>query len=467
MTQLDSHSASHAPTPAGSPLLEHSLAILRHAIEQPHWDDRLVRVEAQLPLPAPGLLPSLFDSFAMEDAVYWAQPDGTTTVGLGCLAVLTAEGEARFATLREAATSLPRWATLFAGFSFRAGDGGFGDARAIVPLLTLRSDGNACSITLGFDREHHDEATRERLRALIDELAARWRTSTTNVSALPAERVAEADAESERYVAAVDAARTHIRQGALAKVMLHCQTPVHTRVVRAPGAVLRSLDRRHPESTRFAFRVDGVTFLGATPERLVRRRDRHIAADVLAGSLPRSQGDDRAVALLNSSKDLSEHELTRRSIADVLGPRCVSLEQDGPRVLTLPNVHHLHTALQGVLRSDEHVLSLVEALHPTPAVGGVPRAEAMTYIAEHEPASRGWYAAPVGWFTPDGDGDFAVALRCAKLNGHEVTLYAGAGIVADSDPRSELLETRSKRRAMAGALAIELTPIEMHDHGRT
>ena len=112
--------------------------------------------------------------------------------------------------------------------------------------------------------------------------------------------------------------------------------------------------------------------------------------------------------------------------------------------------------MEGTLATSRHVLDLVQALHPTPAVGGSPRKEALAFLEAHEHLERGWYAAPIGWFRPDGDGDFAVALRCALVKPEGVTLYAGAGIVAGSDPERELAETATKRRAIAGALGLEI-----------
>jgi isochorismate synthase EntC len=117
-------------------------------------------------------------------------------------------------------------------------------------------------------------------------------------------------------------------------------------------------------------------------------------------------------------------------------------------------VVHLRTRISGVLREPLHVLELVERLHPTPAVGGVPTARALSWIAEHEPDERGWYAGPIGWVDAQGDGAFAVALRSGLLENHRASLYAGAGIVQGSDARSELNETRWKLQALLGALGV-------------
>lgn len=136
-----------------------------------------------------------------------------------------------------------------------------------------------------------------------------------------------------------------------------------------------------------------------------------------------------------------------------LEPLCSCLHvAPEPRVRELREVLHLHTPIRGTLTRPRHVLELVEGLHPTPAVGGVPTAEALRWIPEHEPDERGWYAAPVGWFDAAGDGEFAVALRSCVLRGREAYLYAGAGIVRDSDPELEYHEMELKKQALLRAL---------------
>jgi menaquinone-specific isochorismate synthase len=199
--------------------------------------------------------------------------------------------------------------------------------------------------------------------------------------------------------------------------------------------------------TRFAFRPGETAFVGATPERLVARRGLSVASEALAGSAARSE------ALLASRKDLGEHGFVVREIARRLRPLCRSLTVgERPDVRELRHVLHLHTPIEGVLAEPTHVLELVEALHPTPAVAGVPTDGALAWIAARESAPRGWYAGPVGWLDGDGDGEFAVALRSGVVDGARAWLYAGAGIVRDSDPRAEYDELELKQRALAAAL---------------
>jgi menaquinone-specific isochorismate synthase len=197
----------------------------------------------------------------------------------------------------------------------------------------------------------------------------------------------------------------------------------------------------------WTFHVSGL--FGSTPEMLVRRERGLVASRVLAGTIRRT-GDDAhdltlAATLARSSKDLEEHEFAVRSVADALAPYCTSMNvPEAPFVLHLPNVMHLATDVTGVLDSDASSLALAAALHPSAAVGGTPTADAVAIIREIERLDRGRYAGPVGWIDADGDGEWGIALRCAAHQGSRVQLFAGCGIVADSDPAAELAEAAAK-----------------------
>ena len=189
---------------------------------------------------------------------------------------------------------------------------------------------------------------------------------------------------------------------------------------------------------------------------LPRLDGRAVQASSLAGSAPRGADptEDRAHAALlaASAKDLAEHALVREALVDALERLCDHVRAaEVPSLFTLPHVHHLHTAVTGTLRAEHTLIDLVEALHPTPAVGGAPRAAALSYIRANEQLDRGWYAAPVGWMARDR-GEFAVGLRSAVIRGRDAVLFAGCGIVAGSDPDSEYAETLLKLRPMEDAI---------------
>jgi isochorismate synthase len=214
----------------------------------------------------------------------------------------------------------------------------------------------------------------------------------------------------------------------------------------------------NPDAFTFAAPTTDGILVGASPELLVSRFGREVRSNPLAGSAARSgdPGEDRANAdeLLASAKDAEEHAIVVEAIARVLRPFCRELTWDpAPTLLETPNVWHLSTRFRGLLREPSPpVVELVQALHPTPAVAGEPRDAALGLIAELEPFERGSYAGSVGWVDASGDGEWAIALRCAELRGDRATLYAGAGIVGGSRPDAEVDETERKFRAFLDAL---------------
>jgi menaquinone-specific isochorismate synthase len=262
--------------------------------------------------------------------------------------------------------------------------------------------------------------------------------------------------DSERWMSVVAEAVARIGAGELEKVVLardlvaSADEPID---VRWP---LRRLASTYP--TCWTFHVDGL--FGATPELLVRRERGLVTSRVLAGTIRRT-GDDEAdlalsAALARSSKDLEEHEYAVRSVAEALEPSCSSMNvPEAPFVLHLPNVMHLATDVTGVVHdaSEGSSLQLVEALHPSAAVGGTPTPAAVGVIAEIEGMDRGRYAGPVGWTDASGDGEWGIGLRSGEVSGSTVRLFAGCGIVADSDPEAELAESQAKFIPVRDALS--------------
>ncbi|MEI7055946.1 isochorismate synthase [Nocardioides sp. CCNWLW239] len=225
-------------------------------------------------------------------------------------------------------------------------------------------------------------------------------------------------------------------------------------------AVLRRLAAAYP--TCWTFHVDDL--FGATPELLVRRERGLVTSRVLAGTIwptgeeAKSNGTgDHALAssLAESSKNLEEHEYAARSVADALEPHCSSMNvPEAPFVLKLPNVMHLATDITGVASDGVSSLDLAAALHPSAAVGGTPREDAVALIAEIESMERARYAGPVGWMDATGDGEWGIALRSAEMiDDRTARLFAGCGIVASSDPATELAETQAKFVPIRDALS--------------
>lgn len=259
-----------------------------------------------------------------------------------------------------------------------------------------------------------------------------------------AERVAQT-------VARIDA-------GEVEKVVLARDEMIHTGSPIDLRALLRNLADSYVRT--WVFSVDGL--VGATPEMLVRLEKGLVTSRVLAGTIRRT-GDDAAdlmlaATLARSSKDLEEHEYAVRSVADALHPHCSSMNvPEDPFVLHLPNVMHLASDVTGRLTGTTDSLRLAEALHPSAAVCGTPREAADALIERLEGMDRGRYAGPVGWTDANGDGEWGIALRCGRIDAHDLTrmrVFAGCGIVAGSDPATEVAESRAKLLPMKSAFGL-------------
>jgi menaquinone-specific isochorismate synthase len=264
---------------------------------------------------------------------------------------------------------------------------------------------------------------------------------------------------------AVRAALAAIERGEAQKIViardLAGTVPAHADLRR----LVRALATGYPDT--WAFAVDGI--VGASPETLVTVHGGEVTARVLAGTRPRGADADEDTAitseLATNQKDIDEHEYAVRSVVDALRPHTSALAAaEQPFTLKLPNLWHLATDVEGTLSNGSSALDMVRALHPTAAVAGTPRDAAMAAIRRIEPFDRGRYAGPVGWIDAEGDGEWAIALRCAQFGPADadapvdpsatrsVTAHAGGGIVAGSIPEAELLETRVKFRPIVDSL---------------
>jgi menaquinone-specific isochorismate synthase len=254
--------------------------------------------------------------------------------------------------------------------------------------------------------------------------------------------------ESVRHILA------SIDSGEVRKVVLARQLVVEGGGRFDRRVILDRLRRSHPSCFTYA----AGDFVGASPELLIRRRGNEVASCPMAGTVRRGdtpEEDEALVAgLRRSVKEAEEHRLLVEAVVSALAPVCAGPPRAGePDVVRFPTVSHLATRVSGVLRDPApSALALAGRLHPTPAVGGLPRSEALATIAALEGFDRGLYAGPVGWVDANGDGEWAVALRGAQLDGPRARLVAGAGIVAGSDPDAEWAETEAKLRPMLAAL---------------
>jgi menaquinone-specific isochorismate synthase len=260
------------------------------------------------------------------------------------------------------------------------------------------------------------------------------------------------------YQAAVRQAVEEIGRGIFEKIVLARAKDLAAAKPLHPLRVLNGLRQRYPDCYSFSLANGaGQSLIGASPELLVRVRDRAVETEALAGSARRgaSASEDAALAgaLLGDEKELREHRLVVQAIARRLKALGVAPEfADRPGLRRFANVQHLHTPIRGMLPDSLRLLDVLASLHPTPAVGSIPQSAATERIRKAEGFPRGLYAGALGWMDAHGGGEFFVGLRSALINGARARLYAGAGIVAGSSPEKEFAETELKFRAMEEAL---------------
>lgn len=450
----------------------------------PIGDLRLVTATVAVPAVDPITLYAVATEAGLEAALWLRPSDATALVGIGRAWATEPDGPGRFRAAEDAWRSLleharvdapddpaaPGGPTLLGALGFtgrRPADGDawapFGPASLVLPELLYAADGDRASVTASV--LDGDPGAARALERRWRELAARARAAAPSPSGMVARpvvaplAVAAEQPAHDAWRRLVGMFAGAVGRGRLDKVVLARRVDLRSPLELDVPNALRRLAATAPESTTYAFRRDGRTFLGATPERLVRSEGRRFRTVAVAGTIGRGADaaeDDRlADALLASEKDREEHAVVVAAIRAALAPVAETLEvAPEVEVLRLRFVQHLVTEISGTLRDAHGLLALAERLHPTPAVGGEPRDLALALLDEHEGFDRGWYAGPIGWLGADGDGELCVALRCGIVDRTRATLFAGCGIVADSDPDREWEESRIKLRAVVSAIGI-------------
>ncbi|MGI9606226.1 MAG: isochorismate synthase [Acidimicrobiales bacterium] len=318
------------------------------------------------------------------------------------------------------------------------------NAHLDVPSIVIGETTGVRWLTV-FEPFTRADAARRIMALADDERKGPWPTKVVVTPGRPAD-------EWRDSVVAV--ARDRVASSSLEKAVLARELVVTGDAPFDPATIVERLDHRFPGAMVFA--IDG--FVGASPELLVSRSGRLVNAHPLAGTAARSADttadEESKTALLASSKDRSEHNITIEWLLNELRPACSYIDAEPePSVVTLANVHHLGTIVEGMLSEPAvSILDLVAAVHPTPALGGAPQADALALIAELEGFDRARYGGPAGWVDAQGNGAFAVGVRTAQLTGDRATVCAGVGVVAQSDPQAELEETQAKFGALLGAL---------------
>ena len=386
---------------------------------------------------------------------YFSSPGGREIGGIGAAWKTVAAGPERLIDLDGAIRGLPHDAPVLVGFSFFPGGSrrpewdGFAPATAVVPLISVVRSGRESNLTLAIPSGRSARDVLELLLGLEAAPALRGFEAADHV-------VESRPAPSDWRESVADAVGA-IRAGSLEKVVLARSVTVRTDIPARPFDLVSELRNGYPYSFSFGWQEGDSVFVGASPELLVATSDLDLRANPLAGSAARGSSDQEDIrlghALAASGKDRREHRFVVEDMRARLEPLTDELAVPEPVLRKFPTVQHLSTEITGRLSESHSVIQLSDVLHPTPAVGGTPREESLLFLDKIEEIDRGWYAGGIGWCDSTGDGEVAIALRCGLIRGTTAYLYAGAGIVADSDPMAELFETRLKFRPMLDLLS--------------
>ncbi|HWK24584.1 MAG TPA: isochorismate synthase [Ureibacillus sp.] len=409
---------------------------------------------------------------------FWQNREKTfTLVGLGhAYTIANNEGDDRFDLVEKQWKELTKnivkeerepQPILFGGFTFdpkndKKGEwDGFPQSLFSVATyqLVMRNDKAYISIHLITDKENSLEDF-EQLRKERDQLihAAQVKELKTYSKPLMANY---RELFKDDYLKTISNVTQLIKANEAKKVVIARSLEMEFEDTVSSPQVLSQVVNEQPESYLFGIEHEDLLFFGASPERLVKVENGHAFSSCVAGSIKRGKTaeEDKLLgdSLLNDAKNLGEHQYVVEMIVDTFEKNCIQYKvPKHPKLLKIRDIQHLYTPVEGKLAQNATILQLVKLLHPTPALGGVPRQEAMDVIRQNETMNRGLYAAPLGWIDADGNGEFAVAIRSAALKENKAYLYAGGGIVADSEPISEYEETLVKFRPMLRALGGQL-----------
>lgn len=411
--------------------------------------------------------------------MFWQNREKTFTwVGLGHAHVITAHSpHGRFEHVKKEWQTLCKQIVneerevqpiLFGGFSFdplnekQSVWTKFPEAYFAVPTFQLIIKGERAFVSIHLiTKEKETFAAFDALRKERDRLIHAAQVSELKKYRKPLV-VKRTELKKKEYLDSIKKVTAVIKAQQAEKVVIARALKLNFDQPLEPAAALYQVSEEQPESFLFGMEAENQFFFGATPERLVKVQDRQALSTCLAGSTPRGKTVEIDTALgnelLNDKKNRSEHQFVVKMISQVFNAHSSKMfVPKMPKLMKIRDIQHLYTPVEGELKEGSNLLDLVQDLHPTPALGGEPKQEAMSLIRQYETMSRGYYAAPVGWIDANGDGEFAVAIRSALLDGKEAYLYAGGGIVEDSHPEAEYDETWVKFRPMLRVLGGQMS----------
>ncbi|RDH83572.1 MAG: hypothetical protein DIZ78_13730 [endosymbiont of Escarpia spicata] len=431
-----------------------------------------------LTLPLPEVHLHNLSAMADDNWFFWAKPEQDEyVIGIGDALTVTTSGDDRLKHLATAYKQLQnRWIRLdpeqttchpitFIGFAFAPDDPmdaawkGMPNTGLFLPQLLLQQRDNSCVLSCSWDcNVDNDKGVIlgqliGRLEELITTLSHKpgpsgQRTTLTRIESTPT---------PDKWLGLVEQLQSGIKRGELEKTVLARHIRVQAQHTLNPVRLSATLNYLYPRSLHFATRFNGETLTAATPERLLSCRGSEIICDAVGGTTQRSAEENKDLALgqalLSDPKTAHEHRVVVDTIKQALEPLCTHLRHpQKPQLMPLRNLQHLWTEIRGEMNPGVSLLDVAAKLHPTGAVNGASSEKAFAWLQQNEPLNRGWYTGAAGWLSASGDGELAVLLRCALLDGDCAELYAGAGITAGSDPTAEFKETELKFFAMLEAL---------------
>jgi salicylate biosynthesis isochorismate synthase len=454
-------------------VIRHSLLFaMNTASKKASAEGRPVLAVASTPVAPVDLLSAFTRYYHHDDVSLWLGLAGKSILGVGSALECFGQSSSRFSTVSSQWHAAIDGAVVVGGIAPFALGGfrfdpacnispiweNFKDGALSIPRLAVLhlGDGNCHVVAADYVPPHADLPSRfERMVSLLEN-----KDSISGSAPLAQPVLLESEKEKHRWHALVHAALRDISQGKARKIVAARMLRVKADVPFAMPDIVQRLKMDNPKAAVFAFGRKGAYFVGATPEVLLTANAGFFRTMALAGSAPRSEDPAQDAAfgqgLLASEKERQEHDFVVQAVSQALRSRCRCIAMDAsPSLHKLKSVQHLVTHFEGEIIQPCNLLDIIEQLHPTPAVGGVPCNSALEFLRAHEGCDRGWYAGPVGWLDALGNGEFMVSLRSGVINGRNASLFAGCGLVAGSDSEKEYRETQLKFSTMLDGVCPE------------
>ncbi|MFP3125062.1 isochorismate synthase [Ectobacillus funiculus] len=435
--------------------------VLVSAVKKVEWTDPLLFYAAA-------------KQFGYTERFYWSDPEQHIVfAGIGSAFTIANSSQKRFQDTQNRwqqllnrvivhgpAYSFGTGPLLFGGFSFDPLKQKtqlwetFSDTVLVLPsfLLTMKEGESWLTINQLVGHDDCAEDLYERMQNMEEQLLQHSRQPLSEQGSVI---VSQHEVQTKSWMEAIQAVQSEMKQGRVQKVVLARELRLTAENEFDSALIVQALRIGQPDCYIFSIDYQDTCFLGATPERLVKKEDQLFTSMCLAGSIGRGnteeEDEQNAAELLQDEKNLVEHRYVVDMIRKVMTSVCTEVNiPHQPGVMRTKNLIHLYTPVEG--RGGCNLFEMVEKLHPTPALGGTPREEAMELIREQEDLDRGLYAGPIGWIDYKGNGEFAVGIRSALIRGANASLFAGCGIVESSQPHMEYEETKMKFKPMLSAL---------------